>query len=152
MIDRAKIRKMKDAPPQWFASLGKGKPWRKSWFVLMGLVQAQTDQQFAELEPRFNRAYRDFGAWMAKLKQDPRQHEAGPDSARYFRDDEFTVAFKILMRYVGESRLFDSSTRPYQPTTRQHEIGQLISDLHARVMHFPKDGGIRSCTPQSQWI
>jgi hypothetical protein len=134
MIDRARIHdKAKDKTPRWFASLGAGKPWRKSWFVLMGLLRSRTDEQFDDIEPRFKRAYQDFGVWMAKFKQDPRQHEAGPSSAFYFRDHDFATAFKILME---ESDKLNVGGPPIPG--RRSEIGQMIWRLRDKLPHWPK--------------
>jgi hypothetical protein len=132
MIDRARIHDMaKDKTPRWFASLGAGKPWRKSWFVLMGLLQSRTDEQFDDIEPRFKRAIQDFGVWMAKFKQDPRQHEVGSDAAIYFRDHDFALAFKILM---GES----DKWHRLAPGSRKFDVIQMIWRLREKLPHWPK--------------
>jgi hypothetical protein len=134
MIDRARVLEiLQDATPRRFASFGNGKPWQKSWLVLMGLLLADTADKFEVLRPKFRGAFKDFSVWMMEFKQDPRQHEAGPDSAYYFRDMEFGRAFNMLM---SESDRTFGMRRPDDP---QYDIRYDIWHLREKVGYYPKE-------------
>jgi hypothetical protein len=137
MIDRKRVREIaQDKTPRWFAKIGGetgvNRPWRLSWFVLMGLVKSETAEAFDELRPRFGKAHKTFSVWMAKLKQDPRQHEAESTSAHYFRDESFALAFKILME---EADRVGMSCYPDNP---RYEVIHAIWSLRDKLSHWPK--------------
>ena len=131
MIGRNRSRKAEQDTTE---PLGVTKPWRKSWGVLIGLIRSRDAQAFAKLEPRFKRAYKDYGVWMTNLKQDPRHHEAGADSAYYFRDREFGIAFRVLMAESDQISM-QMSCQPGHP---QYEIRQAIRELREKMPYWPK--------------
>jgi hypothetical protein len=133
-INRLAVRdKAKNTPPPDYTTLGGDAEWAKSWRVLMHLVVHQTDEQFAELEPNFNRAHRRFKSYIARFKHKPK--EGQPYFAARYGDTEFKQAADLLIGNCLGSRLFaDPASFP----NRKQEIGTLIHNLKKSVEHWPK--------------
>jgi hypothetical protein len=105
------------------ATIGDGKPWHKSWLILMEAVgPTLTDEQALKLRPKVDWAIKNFGVWDARLKMDPRRSVIEPGASSFYRDAEFERAVVALI--VG----FRQNYVMLSPTKRCH-IGKKIERL-----------------------
>jgi hypothetical protein len=103
--------------------------WHKSWRVLMDLANHKTEEQFADLEARFERNYREYCAWANRFKRDPRTRATGDGLEVLFRSPEFADAFEQLIRTCEHGRLFCSEEANDRNDARKQQIRKILGRL-----------------------
>ncbi len=129
MIDRKKVKAKAAAHAAAqgeggadVANIGVGKPWRKSWLVLMEAVNPRADERIAKLRPKVDWAIQDFAVWDARLKTDPRQGANDLSASLFYKQAEFGTAVLALVAGFRKGHLTISPDR-------WRHIGQKIERL-----------------------
>jgi hypothetical protein len=124
--------KASDRVPRPFdptGGLGVGKGWRKPFEVIAWVISHRTDEEFAEWEPRFDRAFKEFNVWIGKLKCDPERNDD-----RRFIDPEFDDVMRKMWRAIMESAL----NRNPVDGSRKLDIAETLLEICNKLGYIPK--------------
>jgi hypothetical protein len=134
VIDRERLRELREAeaPFDPTGGLGLGKGWRGPFEVIARLIGHRTDEEFAEWEPRFDRAYKDFNAWIRRLKCDPDRN-----GGRRFIDPEFGAVMHHLWAALSGSNLTHNPVMG----SRKLDIANRIMGLCGKLGYVPRGAG-----------
>lgn len=132
MIDRKRVQALIQDEASRLLGRVKRRPWGLSWWVLMGLLQSSSDEDFQKHEPRFAKAYRTISIWLMRYKRNPTLNQTSGRTARQFSDEDFEGAFNWLMERA------DATCHSCRPDNPQFEIRHAIWHLRDKLPYWPK--------------